>query len=121
MPIKTTRRSTKTTRTRAAIQTPRVLVADTLSEDGIKILKGERGLDVTISTGLSSAELAKVIKAYEGIIIRSTTKITAEIIRKADRLKVIGRAGVGLDNVDVPAATKRGILVMNVPSGNTIS
>ncbi|MBI3321004.1 MAG: phosphoglycerate dehydrogenase [Candidatus Omnitrophica bacterium] len=99
----------------------RVLVADHLSDDGIALLKAESGLQVDVKTGLSSAELAQVIGPYEGLIVRSSTKVTAEVIAKADHLHVIGRAGVGLDNVDAEAATKRGIIVMNVPAGNTIS
>ncbi len=74
-----------------------------------------------VKTGLSPKELAEAIGPYDGLLVRSSTKVTAEVIAKADRLKVIGRAGVGLDNVDAEAATKRGIIVMNVPAGNTIS
>lgn len=99
----------------------RVLVADKLSEAGIKILKAEAGLHVDFKPGLSPQELAKVIGPYHAIIVRSATKVTAEVIAAADNLRVIGRAGVGLDNVDTEAATKRGIIVMNVPAGNTIS
>ena len=98
-----------------------ILIADHLSEDGIKLLKSESGLSVDIKTGLSPKELAGVIKSYEGLVVRSATKVTAEVIDKAERLKVIGRAGVGLDNVDLKAATRRGIICMNVPGGNTIS
>jgi len=99
----------------------RVLIADHLSEDGIRLLKAEPGLKVEVKTGLSSQELAEIIGSYEGLVVRSSTKVTAEVIAKADKLRVIGRAGVGLDNVDAEAATKRGIIVMNVPAGNTIS
>jgi len=99
----------------------KVLIADQLSEDGITLLKNESGLAVDIKIGLSSADLAKIIEPYEGLIVRSATKVTAEVIEKATHLRVIGRAGVGLDNVDADAATKRGIVVMNVPAGNTIS
>ena len=74
-----------------------------------------------VKTGLSSADLVALIEPYEGLIVRSSTKVTAEVINKAAHLRVIGRAGVGLDNVDAAAATKRGIVVMNVPAGNTIS
>ncbi len=98
-----------------------VLVADHLSEDGVKLLEAESGLRVEVKTGLSSKDLGELIGPYEGLIVRSSTKVTAEVIARADRLKVIGRAGVGLDNVDADAATKRGIIVMNVPAGNTIS
>jgi D-3-phosphoglycerate dehydrogenase len=108
---------------RARLKTGRlkVLIADTLSEDGIALLKKEAGLEVDVQTGLSPADLAKIIGPYDALLVRSATKVTAEVIAKADRLKVIGRAGVGLDNVDADAATKRGIIVMNVPAGNTIS
>ncbi|MBI3009700.1 MAG: phosphoglycerate dehydrogenase, partial [Candidatus Omnitrophica bacterium] len=99
----------------------KVLVADQLSEDGVKLLQSEPGLQVDIKSGLSSQQLAEIIAPYEGLIVRSATKVTAEVIQRADHLKVIGRAGVGLDNVDAEAATKRGIIVMNVPAGNTIS
>lgn len=99
----------------------KVLIADKLSQDGIDLLKAEDGLQVDVKTGLSPAELAEVIGPYEGLIVRSATKVTAEVIQRANSLKVIGRAGVGLDNVDTKAATKRGIIVMNVPAGNTIS
>jgi len=99
----------------------KVLIADTLSEDGVKLLRGEPGLSVDVKTGLSPKELAAIIEPYEGLVVRSATKVTAEVIARATHLKVIGRAGVGLDNVDAEAATKRGIIVMNVPAGNTIS
>ncbi len=99
----------------------KVLIADQLSEEGIQVLKAEPGLSVDIKTGLSSKDLAAMIGPYEGLVVRSSTKVTAEVIEKADKLKVIGRAGVGVDNVDAEAATKRGIIVMNVPAGNTIS
>ncbi len=99
----------------------KVLIADKLSEDGIQLLKNESGLSVDIKTGLTPQDLAQIIGPYEGLVVRSATKVTKEVIEKADHLKVIGRAGVGLDNVDADAATKRGIIVMNVPAGNTIS
>ncbi|MEK7386011.1 MAG: phosphoglycerate dehydrogenase [candidate division NC10 bacterium] len=102
-------------------ETLRVLIADQLSEDGVTLLKREPRLQVDVKTGLSPKELAEAIGPYDGLLVRSSTKVTAEVIAKADRLKVIGRAGVGLDNVDAEAATKRGIIVMNVPAGNTIS
>lgn len=99
----------------------KVLIADSLSDDGVKLLKDESELAVDIKTGLAPKDLAAVITPYEGLVVRSATKVTAEVIERADRLKVIGRAGVGLDNVDLNAATKRGIICMNVPGGNTIS
>ncbi len=99
----------------------KVLIADQLSEEGIAVFKAEPSLSVDIKTGLSSKDLAAIIAPYDGLVVRSATKVTAEVIEKAGRLKVIGRAGVGVDNVDADAATKRGIIVMNVPAGNTIS
>ncbi len=99
----------------------KVLIADKLSEDGIRLLKEDPGLEVDIKTGLGPKDLAAIIGPYEGLVVRSSTKVTAEVIAAAERLRVIGRAGVGLDNVDADAATKRGIIVMNVPAGNTIS
>ena len=108
-------------RAAAGTETFRVLIADHLSEDGITLLKNEPRLQVEVKTGLSPADLAGIIGSYDALLVRSSTKVTAEVIAKADRLKIIGRAGVGLDNVDADAATKRGIIVMNVPAGNTIS
>ncbi|HDI45917.1 MAG TPA: phosphoglycerate dehydrogenase [Candidatus Omnitrophica bacterium] len=98
----------------------KVLISDNLSPEGIEILKSA-GFEVVVKTGLKPQELAEEIKSYDGIIIRSGTKLTSEVIQAADKLKVIGRAGVGLDNVDLGTATKKGIIVMNAPSGNTIS
>jgi D-3-phosphoglycerate dehydrogenase len=99
----------------------KVLVSDKLAEEGIAILKKEKGLQVDIKTGLSPEELKKVIPAYDGLIVRSGTRVTREIVEAAKNLKIIGRAGVGLDNVDVEAASRQGIVVMNTPGGNTIS
>ncbi|MFB3926281.1 MAG: phosphoglycerate dehydrogenase [Syntrophales bacterium] len=99
----------------------RVLVSDTLAEDGIEILRNTPEIEVDVMTNLTPDELKGVIKDYDALAIRSATKVTAEIIEKADKLKVIGRAGIGLDNVDIAAASKRGIVVMNTPGGNTIT
>ena len=96
----------------------KVLISDNLAPVGAKILK-DAGLEVDINTGLPPEELKKIIGQYDGLVIRSATKATAEIIEAADNLKVIGRAGIGLDNVDIPAASKRGIVVMNAPDGNS--
>jgi len=98
----------------------KVLVSDNISDKGIAILQ-HAGLEVDIKTGLKPEELKKEIKNYDALIIRSATKVTSDIINAADHLKVIGRAGSGLDNVDKNAATKRGIVVMNTPGGNTIT
>ncbi|MGE5790515.1 MAG: hydroxyacid dehydrogenase, partial [Syntrophaceae bacterium] len=99
----------------------RVLISDTLSPEGIEILKNTPGLEVDVQTSLTPDELKGIIKDYDGLAIRSATKVTKEIIEKADNLKVVGRAGIGVDNVDVNAASKRGIVVMNTPGGNTIT
>ncbi|MCM8792540.1 MAG: phosphoglycerate dehydrogenase [Candidatus Omnitrophica bacterium] len=98
-----------------------ILISDHLAEEGIKILKENKDFRVDIRTDLKSQDLKEIIKDYDALIVRSATKVTAEIIEAGRRLKVIGRAGVGLDNVDLEAATQRGIIVMNTPSGNTIS
>lgn len=98
----------------------KVLVSDPLSKEGVDILK-KRGLKVDEVSKLSEAELVKKIKGYDALIVRSGTTVTKKIIQSSDKLKVIGRAGVGLDNVDVAAASKKGIVVMNAPAGNTIS
>lgn len=98
----------------------KVLVSDSISQKGIDILK-KAGLKVDVKTGLKPDELKAIIGEYDALIIRSATKVTADIIEVADKLKVIGRAGTGIDNVDKIAATKKGIVVMNTPGGNTIT
>ena len=98
----------------------KVLVSDSLSPRGIEILK-KAGLTVDVQTGMSPEELKACIDRYHGLIIRSATKVTSSILEVATNLKVIGRAGSGLDNVDRVSATKRGIVVMNTPGGNTIT
>ncbi len=102
----------------------KVLVSDPIAKEGLTRLR-EAGagleLEVEVRTGLPKDELLKIIADYDGLIVRSETKVTAELIRAATRLKVVARAGVGVDNVDVPAATERGIIVVNTPSGNTIA
>ena len=99
----------------------KVLVSDTLAKEGIEIFKNAPGIEVDVMTNLTPDELKKIIKDYEGLAIRSATKVTRELIDKADNLKVVGRAGIGLDNVDVNTASKRGVVVMNTPGGNTIT
>ncbi len=98
----------------------KVLISDNLAEVGEKILK-DAGLEVDVITGLEPEELKKIIGNYDGLVIRSATKVTASIIESADKLKIVGRAGIGLDNVDIPEASKRGIVVMNAPDGNAIT
>ena len=97
----------------------KVLVSDPIDQAGIDILSQVAQVDVR--TGLPPDELRAIIGDYEALMIRSGTTVTAEIIEAADKLRIIGRAGVGVDNVDVPAATKRGVLVVNSPEGNTIA
>lgn len=99
----------------------RVLVSDSLSEVGIRIFRETPGIELDVKTGLKPEELKEIIGQYHGLVIRSATKVTAEIIEAADNLKVVGRAGIGLDNVDIKAASKRGIVVMNTPEGNTVT
>ncbi len=98
----------------------KILVSDNLSERGVIILK-DAGFEVDVKTGMSPEELKSVIGQYSGIVIRSATKLTEDVIEVASNLKVIGRAGSGLDNVDKAAASKKGIVVMNTPGGNTIT
>ncbi len=98
----------------------KVLISDPLSKEGVEILK-KNNFKVDEVFKLSENELARKIKGYDGLIIRSGTTVTRKIIESANKLKVIGRAGVGLDNVDVPGASKKGIIVMNAPAGNTVS
>ncbi|MCS7163454.1 MAG: phosphoglycerate dehydrogenase [Thermodesulfovibrio sp.] len=98
----------------------KVLVSDSISSKGVEILK-RAGFEVDVKTGLKPEELKAIIGEYDALIIRSATKVTSEIIDVADKLKVIGRAGTGVDNVDKVAATKKGIVVMNTPGGNTIT
>ncbi len=98
----------------------KVLVSDNISAKGVEILK-KAGLAVDVKTGMKPEELKACIGEYSGLVIRSATKVTAEIIEAATNLKVIGRAGSGLDNVDKAAASKKGIVVMNTPGGNTVT
>jgi D-3-phosphoglycerate dehydrogenase len=99
---------------------PKVLISDALSPAAVAIFK-ERGVEVDVKSGLKPDELAAIIDQYDGLAIRSATKVTKDLLAKATRLKVIGRAGIGVDNVDVPAATAKGIVVMNTPFGNSIT
>jgi len=103
------------------MQIPKVLVADPISERGVEELREGGELEVVVKTGLPQAELLAIIPEFSGLVVRSQTKVNAAVIEAASKLKVVGRAGVGVDNVDVEAATRRGIIVMNTPGGNTIS
>ena len=101
---------------------PRVLVSDELSETAVQIFR-DRGVEVDYlpKLGKDKDALAAVIDQYDGLAIRSATKVTEKLLAKATRLKVIGRAGIGVDNVDIPAASKKGVIVMNTPFGNSIT
>jgi len=99
---------------------PRVLISDKLSPAAVAIFK-EQGVEVDVKPGLDKDELAKIVADYDGLAIRSATKVTAKLLEQAKRLKVVGRAGIGVDNVDIQAATARGVIVMNTPFGNSIT
>ena len=99
----------------------KILVSDNLSKLGVEILQKESGIEVDVNTGLPKEELIKIIPEYDGLIVRSATKVTADVIAAAKNLKVVGRAGVGVDNIDLEAAGKKGIIVMNAPDGNMIT
>ena len=101
---------------------PKVLISDALSPAAVQIFK-DRGVEVDFqpSLGKDKDKLAAVIDGFDGLAIRSATKVSAKILERAKNLKVIGRAGIGVDNVDIPAATAKGIIVMNTPFGNSIT
>ncbi|CAA6816010.1 MAG: D-3-phosphoglycerate dehydrogenase (EC, partial [uncultured Thiotrichaceae bacterium] len=99
---------------------PKVLIADSMSGMALKVFE-ERGIEVVQPGKLSVPELLDIIGEFDGVAIRSATKITPELLEHATRLKVVGRAGIGVDNVNVPACTKRGVVVMNTPFGNAIT
>jgi D-3-phosphoglycerate dehydrogenase / 2-oxoglutarate reductase len=101
---------------------PRILISDKLSEEGLAILReGGDDFEVVCDFEISHEDLVKKIVDFDALVVRSRTTASADVIEAGDRLKVIGRAGVGLDNVDIPAATQRGVIVMNTPGGNTVS
>jgi len=99
----------------------KVLVSDPLSNVGIEIFQNTPGIEVDVKTDLSPAQLEEIIGVYHGLSIRSKTKVTGDLLSKAKNLKVIGRAGIGLDNVDIPAASHAAVAVMNTPLGNAIT
>ena len=100
----------------------RVLVSDKLSETAVQIFR-DRGVDVDYlpDLGKDKEKLAEVIGQYDGLAIRSATKVTEKLLQQASNLKVVGRAGIGVDNVDIPAASKKGVIVMNTPFGNSVT
>jgi len=106
--------------TMSKLATLKVLISDKLSADGIAVLE-KAGLSVDLKPGLPEAELEKIIGGYDAMLVRSETQVTKKLIEAAKKMKIIGRAGVGVDNIDVEAATKAGIIVVNSPEGNTIA
>ena len=99
---------------------PRVLIADKLSPRAAEIF-AERGIEAVVQTGLAPDQLKEIIGEFDGLAVRSATKVTADILEHAPRLAVVGRAGIGVDNIDVPAATAKGVVVMNTPFGNSVT
>ncbi|MBN2457392.1 MAG: phosphoglycerate dehydrogenase [Sedimentisphaerales bacterium] len=99
----------------------KVLITDKLAQQGIDLLNSTDGAEAVVKTGIDEDALAEIIGQYDGLIIRSGTKVTAKVLSNCGNLKAIARAGVGVDNIDIPEATRRGVLVMNTPGGNTVS
>ncbi len=99
----------------------RILVSDKLDKQGLEILQAATGLEVDNKPGLPADELKSIIGGYEGLVIRSGTKVTADLLEAAHSLRIVGRAGIGVDNVDVEAASKRGVIVANTPGGNNVT
>ncbi|PYK01209.1 MAG: phosphoglycerate dehydrogenase, partial [Verrucomicrobia bacterium] len=100
---------------------PKVLIADSISQRGVDELTRDDMLDVSVQTKLSPVKLIEIIPEFAALIVRSETKVTGEVLNAAKKMRVVGRAGVGVDNVDVETATRRGVLVLNAPGGNTVS
>ncbi len=100
---------------------PKILVADSISQRGLEELSRDDSLAVSVKTGLSERELLEIIPEFSALVVRSQTKVTAGVLKAGASLRVVGRAGVGVDNVDVEAATRRGVVVLNAPGGNTVS
>ena len=98
----------------------RVLVADKIAQSGIDLLKSH-SVEVDEKIGLGQADLIEIISAYDGLVVRSDTKVTKEILNAGINLQVVGRAGVGVDNIDIKVATEKGIIIVNAPSSNTIA
>lgn len=104
----------------ATMTAPRVLISDELSDKAVEIFQS-RGIQVDVKVGLKPDELKAIIGDYDGLAIRSNTKVTKDVLSAAKKLKIIGRAGIGVDNVDIPAASAKGIVVENTPLGNSIT
>jgi len=99
----------------------RILITDHIAEEGLAILKADPNVEVDIKAGIKNKDLKPIIGEYDAVITRSGTTVTADLIENPGKLKIIGRAGVGLDNVDIEAASRKGIIVMNAPTGNTLA
>ena len=99
----------------------KVLASDKVSEDGLNYIREQSGFELTFKTGLSEDELCEIIGEFDGLLIRSNTKVTPKVLAAATNLKAVGRAGIGVDNVDLAEASKRGVVVMNTPFGNTVT
>ncbi len=100
---------------------PKILVADSIAEEGLRLLRREDGFQVDVRLGLNEDALVEAIPAYDGLLVRSAVKVTARVLQAGRNLKIVGRAGIGVDNIDVEAATRCGVLVMNTPFGNVSS
>jgi D-3-phosphoglycerate dehydrogenase len=100
---------------------PKVLVADAISQRGVDELSRDGAIEAVVKTGLSEKELVDLIPMFSALVVRSQTKVTADVLNAGTKLRVVGRAGVGVDNVDVETATRRGVIVLNAPGGNTVS
>jgi len=96
----------------------KIFVADKIADEGVEFLKNQPGLDVDFTTGLDEAEACEHIREADAVIVRSATSIRGKVLEAGENLKVIGRAGIGVDNIDIPAATERGIVVLNTPDAN---
>ena len=99
----------------------KILITDKLAQEGIDLINLTDDFEAVVNLGIGEDELSKIIGDYEGLIIRSATTVTPKVLENSGRLKGIARAGVGVDNIDIPAATQKGVLVMNTPGGNTLS
>jgi len=99
----------------------KVLICDKVSEKGLEVFKQAPGIEVDVKLKLKEEEICAIAAQYQGMVVRSETKITKKVLEQAEQLKVVGRAGVGIDNIDVEAATLKGVVVVNTPDGNTIS
>ncbi len=99
----------------------RVLVSDSLSDSGLKSLRAAQGIDVDVQTNLTHPQLLEIISDYDALLVRSSTNVSADVIQAGKRLRVVARAGVGVDNIDVDAATQAGVIVVNAPTGNVVA